>query len=63
MNVDPNQLLGLAMTLIKAAPAILGWFVIIRLAYDRIKGWKQALSPMDAAYTMASVALFAYAIR
>jgi hypothetical protein len=63
MNVDLNQIVSLVTTLVKSAPAILGWFVIARLAYDRLKAWKAPIIPTDAAYTMVALAAFVYAIR
>lgn len=63
MHLDLNQIVGMVSNLVKSSPAILGWVVIARLAYDRVKGWKAPLPPMEAAYTMAALALFAYAIR
>lgn len=63
MNVDVNQIIGLVTSLIKFAPGILGWFIVARLAWDRLKAWKSPLTPVDAAYTMVALAAFAYAIR
>jgi hypothetical protein len=63
MNVDLNQIIGLVSTLVKSAPAILGWFVIARLAFDRLKAWRQPILPIEAAYTMVALAAFVYAIR
>jgi hypothetical protein len=58
-----SQLLDLAAKLLKSAPAILGWVIIARLAYDRVKAWRQPIPPIEAAYSMAALAAFAYAIR
>lgn len=60
MNIDLNNLSGLITTLIKALPLILAYLVIIQLAWGRFKVWKSPISPIDAAYTLISVAAFAY---
>lgn len=61
MNVD--SLIPLVVNVLKSAPAILGWLVIARLAYDRVRVIGQPISPTDAAYTMVALAAFAYAVR
>lgn len=63
MQLDINQIISLLGSLLKLAPAILGWFIIARLAWDRLKAWKAPITPADAAYSMVALAAFVYAIR
>lgn len=63
MQIDLNNIDGLVRTIIRALPALLAYLVIIQLALGRFRVWKSPISPVDAAYTLAAVAAFAYVIR